>query len=110
MKSTTKYRNKKTNGYDSKKEAKRAVELKLLERAGHISELKEQVTILLQEKFRHNGKWECSITYIADFVYMKDGVKIVEDVKSPITRKIQTYRIKRKLLLFKYPDIAFLET
>lgn len=106
----TKYRNKKTNGYDSAKEAYRAGQLKLLERAGHISELQEQVTILLQEKFKHNGKWERAITYVADFVYMKDGVKIVEDVKSPITRKISTYRIKRKMLLFRYTDIVFLET
>lgn len=105
-----KYRNRKTNGYDSAKEAKRAAELKLLEKAGHITDLQEQVVILLQERFRCNGKWERAITYIADFVYFKDGQKIIEDVKSPITRKIPTYRIKRKLLLFKYQNILFIET
>lgn len=103
----TKYRNKKTNGYDSVKEYKRANELKLLERAGHISELQEQVTILLQEKFRHNGKWERAITYIADFVYIQDGKKIIEDVKG---FKTDVYKIKRKMLLFKYPDSTFIET
>ena len=103
----TKYRNKKTNGYDSKKEAKRAEELKLLERVGSITDLQEQVSIILQERFKHNGKWERAITYIADFVYMQDGVKIVEDVKG---FKTDVYKIKRKMLLFTYPDIKFIET
>lgn len=103
----TKYRNKKTMGYDSAKEAYRAGKLKLLERGGLISDLQEQVTILLQERFRCNGKWERAITYIADFVYIKDGQKIVEDVKG---FKTDVYKIKRKMLLFRYPDIVFIET
>lgn len=107
MATISKYRNKKTNGYDSKKEAKRADELKLLERGKIITDLQEQVSILLQEKFRHNGKWERPIIYIADFVYYKDGVKIIEDVKG---FKTDVYRIKRKMLLFNYPDITFIET
>lgn len=107
MATISKYRNKKTNGYDSKKEAKRADELKLLERGKIITDLQEQVSILLQEKFRHNGKCERPIIYIADFVYYKDGVKIIEDVKG---FKTDVYRIKRKMLLFNYPDITFIET
>lgn len=106
----SKYRNKKTNGYDSAKEAYRAGKLKLLERAGEITDLQEQVVFMLQDKFKRDGKVERAITYVADFVYMQDGKKIVEDVKSPITRKIPTYRIKRKMLLFRYPDIVFIET
>lgn len=102
-----KYRNRKTNGYDSAKEAKRAAELKLLGKAGHITDLQEQVTILLQERFRCNGKWERAITYIADFVYFKDGQKIIEDVKG---FKTDVYKIKRKMLLFHYPDIIFIES
>lgn len=103
----SKYRNRKTNGYDSAKEAKRAAELKLLEKAGHITDLQEQVTILLQERFQCNGKWERAIAYIADFVYFKDGQKIVEDVKG---FKTDVYKIKRKMLLFNYPDIIFIES
>ena len=102
-----KYRNVKTNGYDSKKESVRANELKLLERAGHISELQEQVSILLQERFKYNGKWERAIIYIADFVYIKDGIKIIEDVKGFRT---DIFKLKRKMLLFNYPNITFIET
>jgi len=105
-----KYRNVKTNGYDSKKESVRANELKLLERAGHITELCEQVTFELQPSFKRDGKTERAIKYIADFTYQKDGKYIVEDVKSPITKKLSTYSMKRKMLLFKYPKITFIET
>lgn len=103
----SKYRNKKTNGYDSAKEAYRAGKLKLLERAGEITDLKEQVTFILQDKFKRDGKVERAITYIADFVYIKDGKKIVEDVKGFRT---DIFKLKRKMLLFRYPDIVFLET
>lgn len=102
-----KYRNKKTNGYDSAKESYRAGKLKLLERAGEITDLQEQVTFILQDKFKRDGKAERAITYIADFVYIQDGKKIVEDVKG---FKTDVYKIKRKMLLFRYPDIVFLET
>ena len=43
----SKYKAVKTDGYSSKKEAKRAAELKLMERAGHISGLREQVAYVL---------------------------------------------------------------
>lgn len=42
-----KYRNIKTGTFDSKKERERWNELRLLERAGAISDLKRQVTIEL---------------------------------------------------------------
>jgi len=103
----SKYRNKKTNGYDSAKEAGRAWQLKILERNGEIYDLREQVMFILQDKFKRDGKSERAITYVADFVYMQDGKKIVEDVKG---FKTDVYKIKRKMLLFRYPDIVFLET
>ncbi len=102
----TKYRNKKTNGYDSKKEAKRADELKLLERAKVISNLEKQVAFELQPSFKADGKTERAIKYIADFKYSKDGTEVVEDVKG---FKTDVYKIKRKMFLFKYPHIKFIE-
>jgi len=102
-----KYRNVKTNGYDSKKESVRAGNLKLLECAGHILGLREQVTLELQPSFKCNGKTERAIKYIADFIYQKDGKMIIEDVKG---YKTDVYKMKRKMLLFKYPDITFIET
>ena len=74
---------------------------------GGISELKEQVRFVLQDSFKINGKTERAIVYIADFTYILNGALMVEDVKG---FKTEVYKIKRKLLLFKYPDIIFLET
>lgn len=79
--------------FDSKKEAARYHELVLLERAGQISQLRRQVTFGLTV----HGELVCN--YIADFVYIDlQGKRIVEDVKSDITRKLPVYRIKNKLM------------
>lgn len=91
----SKYGNTRTNGYDSKREAKRAAELKLLEKAGEITELREQVPFELIPK--QLGERACK--YVADFTYkdLTSGVTIVEDCKGfrdPI------FRIKRKMMLF----------
>ena len=99
-----KYHNQKTSGYDSKKEKRRADELILLQRAGHISCLKEQVRFeLIPSQYEIvNGKKKCieqACFYIADFTYTENGSPIVEDVKSPITRSNPVYIIKRKLML-----------
>ena len=101
-----KYHNKKTvvQGikFDSKKEANRFLELQMLEKAGEISQLERQVKFELIPK----QKGERSCSYIADFVYRtKDGEQIVEDTKGYRTPE---YKIKRKLMLFKY-NIAIKE-
>jgi hypothetical protein len=98
----SKYHNEKTGAYASKKEAQRAVELQLLERAGGISELREQVKFVLVPTQRDaDGELierECS--YYADFTYRDaNGELVVEDVKSEPT-KTRDYRIKRKLMLW----------
>ena len=97
--------------FDSKKEAKRYMELSLLETAGTISDLKRQVKFVLIPAQREpdtvgarggikKGKViekECS--YIADFVY-KDltlNQTVVEDTKGFRTKD---YIIKRKLMLY----------
>lgn len=97
-----KYRNIKTivDGirFDSKREAERYSELKLLERAGVITDLK------LQPKFelipKHNGNR--ALTYIADFSYTEGGEKIIEDVKGMETKE---FKIKKKLFEYFYPDL-----
>lgn len=78
--------------FDSKKEAARWGELKLLERVHKISRLSRQVPIPLEV----NGFPVCKL--VADFVYEKDGRQVIEDVKSPITRKNPVYRLKSRLL------------
>ena len=90
--------------YDSQKEARRHAELKLLERAGEISNLRRQVPYELIPN-QYNGKKliERKVEYIADFVYHdnKTGEDVVEDTKSKAT-KTPVYIVKRKLLLFRY--------
>jgi len=87
---------------DSKLEAERYKELKLLERAKVIKNLKLQVPFLLQESFRKNGKTYRKIEYIADFVYEENGKTIVEDTKG---MKTDVFKIKQKLFEYKYPDL-----
>ena len=94
-----KYHAEKSGGYASRKEHRRANELKLLQRAGIIKHLREQVTYELIPTQRDvNGKViERACSYVADFVYTdKDGNLVVEDTKGMRT---EVYRIKRKLML-----------
>jgi len=90
-----KYRNKPTvvDGirFDSKKEATRYGELRLLERAGQIRDLRLQPRF----KIEVNGIKICE--YRADFIYTdaETGERIIEDVKG---MKTQVYRLKKKLV------------
>ena len=94
--------------YDSKKEAKRAVELQYLERIGQIQDLRQQVEFVLQDGFVNNeGKKIRAIVYVGDFCYIQDGVKIIEDTKGFRTKE---YSIKKKLLMYKYPEYKFIES
>lgn len=102
-KKKSKYGNRKAeaNGikFDSKKEARRYMELRQLETMGKISDLKLQHTFTLQEAFTtEEGKRVEAIRYIADFTYMEDGKFVVEDVKSPATRSNPVYRVKNRMM------------
>lgn len=88
--------------FDSVLEANRYQELKLLQRAKQISNLRLQVPFLLQEGFKKNGKTHRKIEYIADFVYEENGQTIVEDTKG---MKTETFKIKQKLFEYKYPEL-----
>lgn len=121
-----KYGNRKTTiggkEFDSKKEARRYQELQLLQLSGQIQNLQTQVKYVLiptqrEASFevyksgpnkgrRKPGKvveHECS--YVADFVYTKDGETVVEDVKGyrdPSSAAYAKFVIKRKLMLERY--------
>lgn len=103
--STSKYRNKKTeiDGilFDSKKEANRYLVLKSLKEKGAIHNLQIHVPYELI------GKDELgqAIKYVADFVYYQNGLLVVEDVKSPITRKNPVYRLKKRMMYKEYKII-----
>lgn len=101
IKKPAKYRNVKTvvDGitFDSKKEAERYGRLKLLQRAGRISDLKLQVEFVLFPSYIENGKViERAWKYVADFVYTENGRQIVEDAKGKRTAE---YIGKRKAML-----------
>ena len=102
----SKYRAIRTNGYASKKEAKRAQELQILLFAGKISELIEQVPFELAPSVIVQGRKRPPIRYICDFTYVQDGVRIYEDVKGMRT---PVYNLKRHLMKHLYA-IDILET
>lgn len=97
--------------FSSKKEMRRYITLKQLERAGIIKELELQPKFLLLDTIHYKGKTYPKTYYIADFKYFdkEKGKYIIEDIKSPITAKDKVYRLKIKMLLEKYPDIDFVE-
>ena len=95
--------------FASKKEADRYMVLKNLEAKGKITDLKTQVKFVLIPAQREpdtvgvrggkvKGKLiERELSYVADFVYYRDGEMIVEDTKGMRTPE---YIIKRKVLLY----------
>lgn len=97
MKRPPKYRNTKVQtdegSFDSVKEYRRWCDLKLMQRAGEIHDLKRQVDFPMVV----NGQLVCTYRADATYVETSSGEYVVEDVKSPITRKEPVYRIKAKL-------------
>lgn len=99
--------------FDSVREYRRYVELKLLQAAGAISGLHCQVPYELipaqyvtERRYSKTGKRlkdkqklvERAVEYIADFVYTDtDGCEIVEDAKG---KRTKDYIIKRKLMRY----------
>lgn len=75
--------------FDSKREARRWGELRILERAGKISGLARQIPYALTV----NGQKVC--TYRSDFEYVENGQLVVEDSKGHRTPE---YRLKKKLM------------
>ena len=81
--------------FDSKKEAKRYTQLKQMERSGLIKKLRLQVPFVLVDK----SCYGCEIKYVADFVYIENGIEIVEDVKGV---KTPVYKLKKRLMAERY--------
>jgi hypothetical protein len=81
--------------FDSKKEAKRYMELKLLERGNIISNLQLQVPFELIPSQKGGMRKELPMRYLADFVYTENGKQVIEDSKGV---KTADYIIKRKMM------------
>ena len=119
MRRKSKYGNRKIikdgQAFDSVKEARRWIELSLLEKAGEITDLRRQVEFPLlptqreastevYQRGENKGKpkpgkvIEKPVVYVADFVYKtKEGETVVEDTKGFRTKD---YVLKRKMLLY----------
>lgn len=99
LRRTTKYKAKRTEvdgiKFASKKEANRYLQLKLMEKAGEISNLRLQVPYILIDK----SDFGRAIKYICDFAYSQNGIEITEDVKG---YKTDVYKIKKRLLAERY--------
>ena len=111
----TKYNSRKVTvdgiEFDSKKEARRFCELRLLEKAGQITDLERQVKfVLIPAQYEPDtigkrggvkrGKLiERECCYVADFVYTENGKKVVEETKG---FKTKDFIIKRKLMLYMH--------
>jgi hypothetical protein len=73
----------------SKREHERAQELHLLQRAGHVRELREQEVFELVPSVTLWGRKRPAVRYVADFVYLEPSTQdrnaewrlVVEDVK-----------------------------
>lgn len=104
--------------FDSKKEAQRYTELKLLEKAGKITglQLQREFELIPEQRektdqiytkgpnkgrFKPGKLLERKCSYVADFVYwnLENNCMVVEDAKGMRTKE---YIIKRKLMLHIY--------
>jgi hypothetical protein len=66
--------------------------LRYREKSGEITDLE------LQREFKLEVNGEKVASYICDFAYQENGLLVVEDVKSAMTRKLPVYRLKKKLM------------
>lgn len=89
--------------FDSKREAKRYTELKMLERGKVISNLQLQVAFELIPSQKGGLRKELPMKYLADFVYIENGKQVIEDTKGV---KTADYIIKRKLMKLNGNEIS----
>ena len=90
--------------FDSMKEGKRYYELKLMQEKGLVEHLKVHYPFFLVESVVLNGRKKPAMKYISDFCYFlpKSETRIVEDTKSPSTRNLPAYRMKKHMMMAFY--------
>lgn len=99
------------NRWDSEKEYYRWVMLRQAEKQGRIQDLQRQVvftllpalaeeqTVQLKTKTKTVTRTvQQPVTYRADFVYTKDGLQVVEDVKGSPRMLTPEYLLKKKMM------------
>lgn len=94
--------------FDSRKEANRYMELSLLQQAGEISNLEVHPRYEILTGFEFQGEKIRKAEYEADFTYIDHGRRVIEDVKSEVT-KTPLFSLKMKLLKSRMKDVTELE-
>ncbi len=98
--------------FDSKKEAQRYCELRLLQKAGEITHLELQPAfrlaidgrpVLIKSHGYPNGR---QAKYVADFAYWDGEKRVVEDAKGFRT---DAYKLKRAIVEAMYPGLRIVE-
>lgn len=84
--------------FASKAEARRYIELRLLERAGEILNLVCQPRYVL-------GSGTKPPVYVADFAYSEAGRQVAEDVKGGEATQTPVFKLKAKLFCERYPHV-----
>ena len=114
-----KYNNRKVSiageKFDSKKESQRWLYLSEMQQKGIISDLKRQVkyelipairetyTKHLKTKDKQEERTlQLAINYIGDFEYVRNGEKVIEDIKPCEFLLPKDYVLKQKLFFWKY--------
>lgn len=94
--------------FDSKLEAERYGQLKLMELAGVIRDLELQPEYELIPSFKKGGKTWRRTVYRADFSYVRaeDDKTIIEDVKGSTAVITDVFRLKQKLFEYRYPELT----
>jgi len=95
--------------FASKAEARRYLELRMLEKAGKIAELELQPAFILVPPYTRADGTKCRGTrYVADFRYldMETLRLVVEDVKGV---KTAVYQLKKTHLEWKVPGLQIIE-
>ncbi len=81
--------------FDSKAESERYLQLLMMQKIGEIAGL------VVHPRFPLTSNGEKVGVYVADFSYhicRKDGELVIEDVKSEPTKRLSTYRLKRRMM------------
>lgn len=92
--------------FDSMGEARRYVELDLMQRAGEISELQVHPKFKLLDRFKRGKRTIPAIMFTPDFQYVENGVTVVEDFKG-MQRVSADFSIRRRWFMSQHPDVMF---
>jgi hypothetical protein len=92
--------------FDSLAESRRYSELRLLERAGAITDLRVHPRYRIWPTTTlRDGTKQRATYYVADFAYREGDVQVAEDVKGGKATQVALWRLKWKMARALYPDV-----